>query len=294
MVEATWVTLARSRDERRNAELALVLEARAIEHRRVRGAHGFELQVPEHEYRRAREEISGYERENSAAPPRPAPAEVLGRGWPGVAVYAAVLMLVAVCAEQAFLGLDWQGAGRLEADALLGGEWWRAVTALTLHGDARHLLSNLAFGGFLGYFAARHIGTGLAWALIVAGGVCGNVLNALLSGGDHRSIGASTAVFAALGLLAAFTWRRTLSEGMSVRARLAPLVAGVALLAYTGTAGENTDVGAHLTGFLAGLGFGAVIAHASLRTDPGTQLAYGAAAVGLVALAWITALTSGA
>lgn len=290
MAEATWITLERTRDERQSAELALVLEARAIEHRRVRGAYGVELQVPEYEYRRAREEISGYEHENAARGKRPAVPELVGRGWPGVAVYTAVLLLAAVGGEQGLFGRDWLAAGGLDAGALLGGEWWRAVTALTLHADLRHLLSNLVFGGFLGYFAARHMGSGLAWAAIVAAGAVGNVANAVLSGADHRSIGASTAVFAALGLLAAFTWRRSRAEGMTTRARVAPLVAGVALLAYTGTAGENTDIGAHLTGFLAGLVPGALLAHAQLRTRPKTQLGWGAAAVALVLVAWLRAL----
>lgn len=292
MAEATWVTVEQSRDERRSAELALVLEARAIEHRRVRGAFGVEVQVPEHEYRRARAEIAGYERENTGPARGPQSVEPVGRGWPGVAIYAGLLMVVAVCLEQSVLGFDWLLAGRLDAGALTGGEWWRAVTALTLHADLRHLLSNLVFGSFLGYFAARHMGTGLAWAAIVAAGALGNVLNAALAGPDHLSIGASTAVFAALGLLAAFTWRRSLADGMSIRARVAPLVAGVALLAYTGTAGANTDVGAHLTGFVAGVAAGAALARAHLRTRPATQLAFGAGALALVGAAWLRALAA--
>lgn len=291
-MEATWVTLTRTRNERHNAELALVLESRAIVHRRVQGAYGFELQVPEFEYGRARAEIDGYERENENAPARPAPVPTVGRGWPGVCVYAAVLMLVAVCAEQSVLGWHWLDAGGLEAGALLGGEWWRALTALTLHADLGHLLGNLVFGSFLGYFAARHTGTGVAWAAIVAAGALGNVLNAMLAGPDHRSIGASTAVFAALGLLAAFTWRRTRVAGMPKRARVAPLFAGVALLAYTGAGGQNTDIGAHLTGFVAGIAFGAALARADLHTRPAVQAAFGGGAAGLVALAWIRALAA--
>lgn len=291
-MEATWVTLATSRDERASAELALVLESRAIEHRRVRGAHGVELQVPEHEYGRARVEIDGYARENARGARRAPPVAIVGHGWPGVAVYAAVLMVVAVLANQSAFGLDWLGAGRLDAGALAGGEWWRAVTALMLHADLRHLLTNLAFGAFFGYFAARHMGTGVAWAAILAAGALGNVMNAVLSGPEHLSIGASTAVFAALGLLAAFTWRRSLVEGMSLRARVAPLVAGVALLAFTGTGGENTDVGAHLTGFLAGAACGAGLAHVELRTRPGVQLGLGAGAAGLVAAAWLWGLAA--
>lgn len=289
----TWVTLARTPNERHSAELALVLAASAIEHRRVHGPYGVELQVPEDDYRRALAEIDGYERENERRRPPPAPVEIIGHGWPGVCAYVALLMLVTLCLDQGAFGGDWLAAGRLDAGALTGdGEWWRAVTALTLHADLRHMFGNLAFGSFFGYFAARHMGSGLAWAAILAAGVLGNALNAVLSGPDHLSIGASTAVFAALGLLSAFTWRRTLAEGMSMRARAAPLFAGVALLAWTGVGGENTDVGAHVAGFAVGASIGAALAHADLRTGPRAQLAFGLGAAALVVTAWLAAFAA--
>jgi membrane associated rhomboid family serine protease len=77
---------------------------------------------------------------------------------------------------------------------------------------------------------------------------------------EHRSIGASTAVFAALGLLTAFTWRRGFLRETPWRGRIAPIVAGIGLLAFTGTAGENTDLLAHLFGFVDGFVGGVVLA----------------------------------
>ena len=59
-------------------------------------------------------------------------------------------------------------------------------------------------------------------------------------------------MFTALGLIAAYGWRRHLRELDAVDAQDSPLIGGVALLAFTGTGGENTDILAHLVGFVVG------------------------------------------
>src|SRR5438034_425376 len=66
---------------------------------------------------------------------------------------------------------------------------------------------------------------------------------------DFVSIGASTAVFGALGALAAFPQHR--------RRAWVPLGAGLALLAFLGTS-KRADLAGHLCGFVAGLLLGAV------------------------------------
>jgi rhomboid protease GluP len=100
--------------------------------------------------------------------------------------------------------------------------------------------------------------------------------------------------FAALGLLVAYTWRRGFLKHTPWRARIAPIVAGLGLLAFTGTSGENTDLGAHLFGFIAGFGGGLAIARfattAWLKSKT-VQRAAGALAVLLVIAAWAIGLT---
>jgi len=74
--------------------------------------------------------------------------------------------------------------------------------------------------------------------------------------------------------------------------RSAPLVGGVALLAFTGTGGENTDILAHLAGFVAGVGIGAICARLRMPA-PGhyrVQWLAGFAALALLAMAWTLAL----
>jgi membrane associated rhomboid family serine protease len=275
------------------AELSLVLAAAAIPHERLTGP-GFArlLAVPAADAARAAHEIAAYrkERERPVRAPTAAPADFDG-AWIGVIGYAALLMLIAVCASQSFLGFDWLVAGVLEAGPALHGEPWRLVTALTLHADAGHLAGNLAFGAFFGYFTSKHFGFGVAWLAILAGGVLGNLLNSVIQPDFHRSIGASTAVFAALGLLTAYAWRRGIAQ-TSWRARIAPIAAGVGLLAFTGTAGENTDLLAHLLGFAAGFGLGALLARHRVPRSSLLQAVCATAGVLLVLGAWAWALAA--
>ena len=126
------------------------------------------------------------------------------------------------------------------------------------------------------------------------GGTLGNALNVLIQPGRHLAIGASTAVFAALGLLVAFTWRRGFWKDTPWRTRIAPVTAGIGLLAFTGTGsgveGDNVDVLAHLTGFGAGFGLGVLMARLELPQDADAQRWWGAVAIGAVVLAWMSAL----
>ena len=136
------------------------------------------------------------------------PIEEVGEGRAGVIWYVATLLAVFFALHTDVFNRDWLGAGRLEAGPLLAGEWWRAVTALTLHIELDHLGGNLAFGAFFGYFIGRYLGAGVGWLAVLLAAAGANVLNAWVQSPAHRSIGASTAVFAALGLLVAYTWRR--------------------------------------------------------------------------------------
>lgn len=289
-----WTIVATTHDEQRSAELELVLAARGFAHQRFWNAHGWQLAVPAERADAAIAELVAYRRENARAT-GPARLAELGHGWPGVGAYCLVLLVVFVCMRRSTFALDWYGAGRLVAGRVVDGEWWRTVTALTMHVEVDHLGGNLVFGAFFGYFAGRYLGGGLAWLSIVIAGSFGNVLNALVQAPDHRSIGASTAVFAALGLLTAFTWRRGFLKDTPWRTRVGPIVAGIALLAFTGAGGENTDVFAHLTGFVSGFGAGLVIARfapPAIARRRRVQRACSIAAALIVSAAWAWGLAS--
>jgi membrane associated rhomboid family serine protease len=103
-------------------------------------------------------------------------------------------------------------------------------------------------------------------------------------------------VFAALGLLVAYTWRRRGQDAQRWAERVAPLVVGFALLGMLGVGGpdvEGIDLIAHLLGFMMGILMGVAVAmprvHSVLRRVP--QGLSGLITMGLLALAWVLALT---
>lgn len=248
------------------------------------------LLVPAAAQGEARAQLAVYEREN---PPRRIPdaAEPLHRGaWAGSLAYVALLVFVGYLAGSSATGRDWFDAGALVAAPTRTGEWWRAVTALTLHLDVGHLLANLGFGAVFGLLAGQLLGPGIAWATVLGAAGTANFVNSIVQPATHASVGASTAVFATLGLLAAYAWRKRAGQGDRWAYRWAPLVAGVILLGFTGAGGERTDVLAHLTGFAMGALAG--VAHATWRVPRGAvaQAAAGLLSLALVGVAWILAL----
>jgi membrane associated rhomboid family serine protease len=289
-----WIAVATVANEQRAAELVLVLIALGIEHQRLPGGAGWEIWVHAKNAAQASAELAQYVDEYKR-PVGQQLVEEVGDGLPGVVAYAAILLVVFVCLHESALYLDWLGAGRLEAGRVIAGEWWRTVTALTVHIELDHLGGNLVFGAFFGYFAGRYLGRGVGWLAILVAATLANALNALLQSPAHRSIGASTAVFAALGLLTAYTWRRGFLRETPWRARIAPIVAGIGLLAFTGTAGENTDLFAHLFGFIMGFGTGLALARwariAWLRSRRRQMVCAGTALATVVA-AWVWALVA--
>ncbi len=291
-VAEQWVTVAIGLTDARANELALVLTARNVPFQRQPGLRGWELWVPVADAPAAAAELTLYAHEN-ARQIGARPLEEVGAGKAGVAWYVATLLAAFLALHNDLFGRDWLEAGRLEAGRLLDGEWWRAITALTLHLELDHLGGNLAFGAFFGYFVGRYLGHGVGWLAVLLAAATGNVLNALLQSPLHRSIGASTAVFAALGLLAAYTWRRGFLRDTPWRSRIAPIVAALGLLAFTGTAGENTDLGAHLFGFVGGVGFGfalATFAPVTWLKSARVQRLCGAAAAFTLVAAWAVGL----
>jgi len=167
----------------------------------------------------------------------------------------------------------WLDRGRVDAQAVYSdGEFWRALTALFLHGDAAHVITNalsglLVFPAVLATFGRRR-----GWLLLLLGGVAGNLAVAAVNfPGPYTSLGASTAIFAGVGLFAGravwLAWRsRHPHRG---RAIFAPLAAGATVLALYGAGAQRVDVGAHLTGFLAGVVLGFVAGAGEIRRTAG-------------------------
>jgi len=280
-----------SRDRRACSDRALVLASLQIPHQLVDDAAGCALIVPAEVSAQATQELRLYEEENPPRHPVKARPFVYRNAVPGIIAYIITICAIAWFAGISLLGQDWLAAGRIDGALIRTGEWWRTITALSLHSGLRHLVGNIVFGTFFGLLAGRLLGSGIAWFAIVVAAASGNALNTLLLESSHRSIGASTAVFAALGLTAGFVWRAKLVSQERWPYRLGPVVGGFALLMYTGTGDANTDIGAHLMGFLCGFAAGMLMTRVRRQiTDPRWQIGAAVMAVAVVAGAWIVAL----
>jgi len=278
---------------------ALVLDSRYISCCIVPDGDGWQLLVPPEHLESARNELSIYEGKNRFWPPSlPPPGIIIENTLPTVSV----LILLAIFHNLTLLGISVPGHGIIDfnyigaahAEKILEGEWWRLVTALTLHSDLAHLLSNLTIGGVFIILLCREFGSGLAWSLLLGTGILGNLLNACLQSPLHRSLGASTAVFGAVGLMAAITAVRYRHH--LYRRWFIPVASGLALLAILGTEGKNTDLGAHIFGFGSGLVFGLAAEYISGKLGrpgklPDVLLAF--VSTGVVFISWWWALASG-
>jgi membrane associated rhomboid family serine protease len=278
------VRSASARDELE--EWALVLASAGIAHRVQAGDQGWQVLVEGHQRERAEEALAAYDAERGAVV---APAEAPDQTDSGsslAGVVTAALMILFFRATGPESGAHWWDAGRASVDHIREGEVWRAVTALTLHVDAAHVLGNAAAALVFVTATARILGPGLGCLLVIVAGVGGNLLNAWLRAAAHYSVGASTSIFGAIGLLGGLEAGR---RRRRPRAWL-PIAGSLALLAMLGT-GEHADLLAHLCGVLVGTVIGVAMALAG-RPVPGPM---GQAALGLVALAlvggsWLLAL----
>jgi rhomboid protease GluP len=271
-------------------EFSLVLEAKAIEHNVQESQGSWELTVTPAVVHAAYEEISRYSAERSIPHTTPYPIKPFAGAVTGAMGYVLILLLTAYCAGIGLFGADWLSSGALDAAAAR--EWWRALTALTLHLDQEHLLGNLLFGVFAGIAAGRLLGPGVAWASILGAGALANYVEILIAPVTHRAVGASTAVFAALGLLAGLAWRQRLTLRERRWYRWSPMIAGVCLLTLLGAGNAHVDVLGHALGFLFGVGVGWLYARTGIPRDrsPRLQIATGIGAALLVGVAWLLAL----
>jgi rhomboid protease GluP len=230
---------------------SLVLTARDVPHKILHSVYGYRIAVPpDHESLAARE-LEKYENENRAWPLR---FEVTPWYPNAQSTFWTLLILTAIFSIS--FSVNWRerliaiGSGNVDS-ILHDGQWWRLVTALTLHTDPPHLLGNMIMGGLLMVWLCSLLGTGLGWGITLLSGTLGNLTNALVHGEAHSSVGSSTAIFGALGVITAL---QTLSvRRFSLKDRVIPLGAGFALLGFLGAHGEHTDLGAHLFGFMSGL-----------------------------------------
>jgi membrane associated rhomboid family serine protease len=285
-------TAVRVTPERHQAdEWAVVLAAGNIPHRLSSRLDGWALIVAARDAEAARDALDAYDRENVADTTdvgAEAVAPVRGAAVVGVAVGLLLIGFFAVTGTRASRS-TWFERGSADAGRIVAGEWWRTVTALTLHADAPHVIGNAGVSVVLVGAVSQQLGPGVGLCVLLLAGAGGNALTAVAHGADHDSVGASTAMFGAIGILAA---TRVMSRGRRPSARKPWMVvaASLALLALLGTS-PGSDLLAHLFGLLLGGAVGLAAAPTLPRpVRPSVQWAFAVAVLAVVVGAWLRAV----
>lgn len=190
---------------------------------------------------------------------------VLGVLW--IVVYATMLVVQGAPFFPSANPLTWGlvatpvagSFGDLSAMALVAGEVWRPVTALSVHYLLVHLLLNLLGLILLGRLVESWYGTPLFLAIYVAIGGLGNLLAAgariaCSYRPEVHSAGGSTVIFGLMALIAIVGWRSRTEFGAFLRSQmlwqlLINGAIGVALISYIDNLG-------HLGGAIVGLTIG--------------------------------------
>jgi len=278
-------------DDQEEINLAsLALSAAGIGHR-VFWRHGWQVAVIADDAASAEAEIAACLQENQRPPPAAPDAFT--------PTFRAMHLVVSggLCLVYAITG-PWQdhspifAAASAEAQAMARGESYRAVTALCLHADSVHLMSNAGIGLIILYFYFHTLGNGLGLFALVTSAAIANLINAFLHhGGNHDSVGFSTALFACIGILSSFQFHRHRVYGRF--GWWMPLMAACALLAMLGGEGKQTDFGAHLCGLLIGLATGYILTWRKILALRGSftaqSLLFGLTVI-LIATCWRLAL----
>jgi membrane associated rhomboid family serine protease len=242
-----------ARSKRQAMEWSLVLASQGIAAIINRAETGWELIIDGPEYERAKAVLSQYQIEN--------------RGWqwrrelPGTDVvfhWGGALWALGMAAFYwwSMVRCPWlKSAGMVDSRAVLGGQWWRLFTAVTLHENLPHLIMNAVTGFLLLGLAMARYGSGLAVLAAFLAGVAGNYASVMIDPAAHESLGASGMVTGALGLITVQSFAPSRKNRAAASFLPRAVAAGVLILVLIGFS-PGTDMVAHVGGFLAGAALG--------------------------------------
>jgi rhomboid protease GluP len=270
----------------------LVLDAYGLPYSTIRSGTGWKILVDETNHDRALGLIEQYLEENQPnSLPDAQETETYQRTYSGI--WASLILMACSVAVNMSGSVD-KIVREYGASAyyILNGEIYRTVTALMLHSNYAHLAGNMVGVAVFGTAVCNITGAGVGWLMILLTGILGNLANAALFRYGHISIGASTSVFGAVGILAAYQLSRKMKiVGQRMKAWL-PLAGGLALLGLLGSS-KHSDLTAHLFGFIAGIFLGLIYdMYLCDLIKKRHQIYCMALTIGTVALSWSRALFS--
>ena len=239
---------------------SLVLLSQGISHRLIRSEEGpFQIFIlPEHEDR-ARLQLALYRKENPPKEENP-PLPLSFSLQPLWVLLAPTIVTLIDFTDK----INFHTRGISDASKVLKGEWWRSFTAQTLHGDVRHLASNLLCGYIVMNMITFRIPLLRLAPFIVIASAIANLCVSLTVQTNFRSLGFSTFVFTAIGCLSVIEFRLMPKETHGLLRRFAPLCGAASLAVFLGL-GENADILGHAYGFIAGLFCGFIPSKKALR-----------------------------
>lgn len=278
-------------DRRRADDWGLVLASAGIDSRLDVRSGGYALFVADPDRAHADALLDAFDDENRPRPVVVEPQDPVV-AWSALFI-AALLCGFFVLTGPRDNGSVWFERGAAVASRIGAGELWRGVTALTLHADFPHVTANALTLIIFGSGLCGRLGGGVAIWLMLLSGAAGNWLTAAVRGAPYSSVGASTAIFGALGGLAAVqAMRRRRGVPLPAWRAWAPVAAGLGLLGFLGTS-ERADVLAHIFGFGFGTVFGIVATRAEAYRDrTALQSALAIAAFAVVLGCWVVAFTA--
>lgn len=183
--------------------------------------------------------------------------------WPEVTFHWGVLFWVGALILFHWLAETWGDwltqVGGMNDRVPATGQWWRTITAVTLHADTGHLAANVATGLVVLGLAMARFGPG--WGLLAAllAGMAGNLAGLWLHPAPYLGVGASGMVMGGLGLLAAQSVTLLRQDRRSWRLVVSGALGGFLLFVLLGV-NPASDVVAHAGGFVSGVALGAVLA----------------------------------
>ncbi|MEK7676202.1 MAG: rhomboid family intramembrane serine protease [Verrucomicrobiota bacterium] len=215
------------------------------------------LLVNPEDYERAVEAIRQYREENRGWSWRhPWPGQEITFHWGG-AVWCGWLVLMHGLSAVRFPA--WKSAGMMDSAAVFSGEWWRLFTAISLHADLGHLMTNVATGILILGFALARFGAGFGLLASFVAGAGGNVAGLMLYPEPYRGVGASGMMMGALGLLAVQSVSLWGQSRKAARYIMSGVLGAFMLLVFLGL-NPATDVVAHVGGFMTGCLLGSLLA----------------------------------
>ncbi len=247
---------------------SLVLLSQGISHRIERSEEGpFQIFVEPDKRRTAQFQIRLYHYEN---PPRSEPP-ALPLKFSFQPLWVLLIPIVCTLLDFSDAFIQMHNAGIADASKILRGEWWRTITAMTLHGDARHLAGNLVSGYLALSLLHYRISLAKLVPFLAVGAAVANFFVALTVQTNFRSLGFSGFVFAVIGCLAVIEFRLMPRETHGMLRRFAPLCGAASLAVFLGL-GENADILGHLYGFIAGIFCGFIPKKKTLRWGAPTAM----------------------